>query len=348
MDYTILYRKYFLPPMAHIMANRIHNNIAVGINPTSPEWHVLSLKMKCKGAKCIAGDYSCFDGKAPTEGYLAACEFFKAWYMDHWVEVVNHGRNIIDSYAMDKEEFCEFLDRIFLEVVNHIHVTQTEIDGEFYRLFYSVVNGQPSGNPGTAIVNSVEGIWMMLRVWLHIMQGTEYSTVNHFYQYVYLITYGDDVAVNISDEVIGLFNQNSITRVMKELFDIDFTDECKTGNETPDFRLLSDISFLKRKFQYSPLIAMYVAPMEESILLDILNWVRTGSEDPRIITINNIASVAAELALISKETYEKWLPKLRKAYSSLSWRVDKTIVFDTWEGYLFAFRNARFKSFTDI
>lgn len=344
MAYTILYRKYFLPPIAHCMHNRIENHIAVGINPTSPEWHSLSLKLKSKGKHCIAGDYACFDGKAPTEGYLSALEFFKAWYVQNWDHVTQHKCNVIDGYEMQLLEFCEFLDKIFLEVVNHIHLMEYEIDGVKHHLFYSVGNGQPSGNPGTAMVNSAQGLWMALRCWLEITKGTAYCTVSQFFEHVYLIDYGDDVAMNITSEAISFYNQNTLTRCMKKLFDIDFTDEKKTGDEQPDSRLLSDITFLKRGFIFNEDIQMYVCPMEVHTLLDILNWVRTGSEDARVITINNIASVAAELALVSEEEFHKWLPRLKQAYSQLSWRVNKVIYFDTYYGYLLSFRNAQFKS----
>ena len=344
MAYTILYRKYFLPPIAHVMWNRIDNHIAVGINPTSPEWHSLALKLKSKGTKCVAGDYACFDGKAPTEGYEASLRFFQAWYEEHWDRVIENNCNIIDGYEMSRFEFMEFLEKIFLEVINHIHLMEYEIDGVKQHLFYSVCNGQPSGNPGTALTNSGEGLYMMIRCWLELTKGTVYCTIDAFFKHVYMVDYGDDVALNISDEAIIFFNQNTLTKVMKRLFDIDFTDEKKTGDVIPDYRSLSEISFLKRGFVFSEEIQMYVCPMEVDILLDILNWVRTGTEDPRIITINNIESVVAELALVSQEAFDEWVPQLKKKYAELAWRVNKNIYFDTRFGYLLAYRNAQFKA----
>lgn len=344
MSYVILYRKYFLPPISHCMWNRIDNHIALGINPTSPEWHRLALKLKSKGKHCVAGDYACFDGKAPTEGYLSALEFYKAWYMEHWDLVVYHQRNVVEEFAMSREEFCEFLEKIFLEIINHIHLTEVEKDGQKYHLFYSVCNGQPSGNPGTAFVNSAQGLWMMIRAWLEITAGSSYSTIERFFEHVYLVDYGDDVALNISSEAISFFNQNTLTRVMKKLFDIEFTDEKKTGDAIPDSRMLDEITFLKRGFRFEEDIQLYVSPMDEHVLLDILNWVRTGSEDARVITINNISSVAAELALVSEACFERWIHKLKKVYAELAWRVDKHIYFDTRHGYLLAFRNSQFKS----
>nr|QBL75887.1 putative non-structural polyprotein [Solenopsis invicta virus 6] len=346
MAYTILYRKYFLPPIAHTMNNRIENHIAVGINPTSPEWHTLALKLRSKGRHCIAGDYACFDGKAPTEGYLSALEFFKAWYIENWQYVTSHQCNIIENYEMSQAEFLEFLDKIFLEVVNHIHLMEYDLDGEKHHLFYSVCNGQPSGNPGTAMVNSAQGLWMVIRCWLELSKGSTYHTVSQFFEHVYMIDYGDDVAMNISSEAIMWFNQNTLTKCMKRLFDIDFTDEKKTGEVGPDSRELSEITFLKRSFIWNDEIQMYVCPMEVHTLLDILNWVRTGAEDPRIITINNISSVAAELALVSQEAFDEWLPRLKRVYSQLAWRANKEIYFDTRYGYLLSFRNALFKSVT--
>ncbi len=187
---------------------------------------------------------------------------------------------------------------------------------------------------------------MVIRCWLELSKGSAYHTISQFFEHVYMIDYGDDVAMNISSEAIVWFNQNTLTKCMKRLFDIDFTDEKKTGEVGPDSRELSEITFLKRSFTWNDEIQMYVCPMEVHTLLDILNWVRTGAEDPRIITINNISSVAAELALVSQEAFDEWLPRLKRVYSQLAWRANKEIYFDTRYGYLLSFRNALFKSVT--
>lgn len=279
---------------------------------------------------------------------MSSLEFFKAWYIEHWDVVVANRSNVVDNYEMSQAEFSEFLDKIFLEVVNHIHLMEHEIDGVKHHLFYSVCNGQPSGNPGTAKVNSAQGLWMAIRCWLEITKDTSYSTISQFFEHVYLIDYGDDVAMNVSSEAISFYNQNTLTKAMKDLFDIEFTDEKKTGLKAPDSRPLSEITFLKRGFVFNEDIQMYVCPMEQDVLLDILNWVRTGAEDPRVITINNISSVVAELALVSQEAFDKWVPQLKRLYTELSWRVNKEVYFDTRFGYLLAYRNARFKAVDDV
>lgn len=315
MDYVILYRKYFLPFFGHVMHNRISNFTAPGINPLSPEWHKLALKMRSRGSKVIAGDYSNYDGKACVEGYKAALKATQEWYKIHWDEIIEQQRNVVSGRVLDQSEFLSLLDKIFFEVVNHIHACNYSTEDGEKILFYQVTNGMPSGNPGTAVTNSVCGIWMFVYCWLRMSdtpQLRQYNTIQSFYDNVYMCTYGDDVVANISDAVIEWFNQSTLTVMMKESFDIDFTDEEKTGTIV-SYRQLSDIRFLKRAFAFNEYLQIYVAPLPEDVILDITNFIKIGGESPRVVTIGNLSNCMGELALISEEVYHKWYQKFYDA-----------------------------------
>lgn len=315
MDYVILYRKYFLPFFGHVMHNRISNFTAPGINPLSPEWHKLAIKMRSRGNKVIAGDYSNYDGKACVEGYRSALRAAQAWYRIHWDEVLESKRNIVDGQELTIEQFMDLLDKIFFEVLNHIHACNFDTEQGKQLLFYQVVNGMPSGNPGTAVTNSICGIWMFVYCWLRMSDTPElrqFHSIQSFYDYVYMCTYGDDVVANISDTVIEWFNQETLTAMMKDSFDIDFTDEEKTG-VIVSHRSLDEIRFLKRAFVFNEYLQIYVAPLPEEVILDITNFIKIGGESPRIITISNLSNCMGELALISEEVYDKWYDKFYKA-----------------------------------
>lgn len=342
MHYCILYRKYFLPFFAHCMNNRIDNMMAPGINPVSPEWHKLATYLKKKGKHVIAGDYSNYDGKACTEGYKACYEAAIEWYNIHWDEVVASGKNVIQGVELDFDQFATFLRNIAFECTTHVHLCEKEFEEngqkEKYRVFYQVMNGMPSGNPGTAITNSVCGIWMVMYCYFTIFaKDLELATVEMFFQLVYLITYGDDVCINIHHSIIDRFNQEVLTDVMKQNFGIDFTDEQKTGVIVKS-RTLPEVSFLKRRFQYNDYLQMYVAPMPEDVLLDISNWVRIGGEDPAVITVNNLKSIMCELSFISKERFDYWKPRIRKQADLLTKYTSVTPIFDTYAGYLDQYR----------
>lgn len=215
------------------------------------------------------------------------------------------------------------------------------------KVFYQVQNGMPSGNPGTAITNSDCGVWMLIYCWLEMTQGTQYNTIEAFFEHVYACTYGDDVVVNISDEVIDWYNQDTLTSAMLRNFDIVFTDEKKTEGQVLKARTLSEVTFLKRSFVWNEYLQLYVAPMPEELLLDITNWVRSGSEDPRIITINNLKAVMCELSFISRECYNKHYDNFLKLINELCRRTRTLAYLDSYTGYLDKYRYSQLSPICD-
>lgn len=340
MHYTILFRKHVLPFIAHLNANRIDNMFGPGINPVSVEWHKLALMLKSKGAKCIAGDYKQWDGWAPTRGYESFYEAALSWYELHWDEIVLEGRNIVQGVALSFDEYSQFFRNMVQDVISHVHLCNKKIDDEMYMLFYLVTNGLPSGCPSTANTNSACNLWAIAYCYFEIFAGTEMATVEKFFDNVYAIFYGDDIAMNISDSIIEWFNQLTLTEAMKRNFNLTFTDEAKTGDIVA-YRTLNDITFLKRSFKFNPDIQLYTAPLPEDLLLDILNWVRVGGENPYVITIDNLKGVLGEMALHGREMYDKYKPRFMKTLYRLAKHMNVVPCFDTYYGYINKVRAGR-------
>lgn len=335
----LIQRQLTTPFFAHCMMNRINNFMSPGINALSPEWHGLSLRMRTKGNHVIAGDYSNFDGKIPSEAiqsiYVACVE----WYRIHWDKVVAANMNVFAGRSLSFSEFALYCERVFMEFTVHYHVCEKSHNGEKYRVFYQVCNGQPSGNPGTALSNSAGNVFMFMYAWLDIFAGTELCTLDAFFENVFMCCYGDDVIANISADVIDKYNQCTLTDAMLRLFDIEFTDETKTSTSTPPSRRLEDISFLKRRFVYNDDIALNVGVLPVDLLLNITNWCKAGKEDPRLITLANLKSIAGELALHGRNTFDTYLPKLKEVARKLCEETQTFVYFDTYLGYISAYRN---------
>lgn len=87
---------------------------------------------------------------------------------------------------------------------------------------------------------------------------------------------------------------------------------------------------------------MYVGVLPVDLLFDITNWVRSGAQDPYIITVDNLKAIASELALHGRSTFDKNMPLVRDAYRSIAHRSGKFICFDTYESYLLRYRNGEF------
>lgn len=120
---------------------------------------------------------------------------------------------------------------------------------------------------------------------------------------------------------------------------LECTDEQKTGGDIPPFRSLSEVTFLKRSFKWNSDIHMYVGALPVDLLFDITNWVRSGAQDPYVITVDNLVSVASELSLHGYSEFQARIPKIREAYRKIAQRSGKFVVFDSYWSYIFKYRD---------
>lgn len=292
LHYVIAMREMCLPFVAHCAKNRISNSIAVGTNPSSPEWSLIAQRLMEKGDKVIAGDYSNFDGTLPCQLVLAGTEIITDWYIHHWDEVISHGGNIICGRELEQDEFREYCMKLYYECVHHLHIMNYE-NGT---LLYNVRNGIPSGCPVTAILNSIVNHMALAYCWMKLHKDTDRENMTSFFESCSSIFYGDDFIMNIREDALSTYNQETITATMKQYLDMDMTDEAKTGNVVI-YRTLSEVSFLKRRFRWEDSICEYVAPLDIDVVLDSTNWVRRGNEHPTRIVLSTLESAIRELAM---------------------------------------------------
>lgn len=282
MDFTFTFRKYFLGFAAHVMKNRISNEISVGTNCYSPDWTKTAKKLLCKGKKVIAGDFSNFDGT------LVADILYKIL-------------DIINDFYDDGEENAKIRRVLWAEIVNSVHLCRDNL--------YMWTHSQPSGCPITAILNSLFNSVSMRYVWMLIVDK-EMKNMKSFNENVSMVSYGDDNCVNISDGVIHIFNQVTIAEGYEKIGMV-YTDEAKNGKMIP-YRRLDEISYLKRSFKFDDGEMQYLAPLNLDTTLEMVNWIR-GELDAEEATRLNLEASAFELSLHGKEVFEEWIVKYKSA-----------------------------------
>jgi len=282
MVYTLVFRKYFLGFAAHCAKNRIDNEISIGTNPYSLDWTRTANRLCSKGDKVIAGDFSNFDGTLVLE------------LLAEVVEIVN-------KFYDDGEENAQIRRVLWKEIVNSVHVCGDDV--------YLWTHSQPSGCPITAILNSLYNSISMRYVWLTVMPE-EFRSMKAFGEHVAMVSYGDDNCVNISDAVIDHFNQLTIAEGYKEI-GMTYTDETKSGDMIP-YRSIGEITYLKRGFQWDEDEHQYLAPLDLSVVLEMINWVK-GDFDLEERTIENMETSAFELSFHGREVFEQWIGKYKQA-----------------------------------
>jgi hypothetical protein len=283
---TVVMKMLFGSFISHLMHNRIDNEQAVGINPTSREWDYLARLLQTKGQHIIAGDFKNYDGS------------LNRYILHEIIGIIN------DWYGKDNP------DNLAREVIFFMVISATYCcKGDFYIL----LGANPSGNALTAFINGIYGcLFFRYCYYLRMDQllRAKILDVKHiklfrdFSAQVKLVVFGDDNIMNVSDTIIGWFNPLWISEVAADI-GMEYTSCDKTGiNDT--FITIKDATFLKRHFVYDPEWSVYFGPLELEVVLDTPNWTWIG------ITSHDLAmgveQVVRELAVHPTPIYEKWVP----------------------------------------
>lgn len=306
MHFTIAFRKYYLPFAAWCMHNRIDNEIAVGTNVYSYDWHKLSTRLRSKGDRVVAGDFSNFDGSLNAMVLWALYNnIYVPWAEEFYGEEFNGEVRMITK-------------TLWCHLVHSMHIYEDNV--------YMWTHSQPSGCPLTAILNSLYNSVIMRLTW-NLIMSKEYETsveqlkaaqlnnMKAFNKNVKMISYGDDNVLNISPRVIDLYNQVTITSALKQLGHT-YTDEAKTGACDILSRQLSEVAFLKRSFVYNKELSRCVAPLRKDVIYEMLNWTRRTS-NPDEIMMMNIETAAREMVLHGRQDFEEYEEKLKKVSDKL-------------------------------
>lgn len=148
--------------------------------------------------------------------------------------------------------------------------------------------------------------------YVYLLLATKYHPLGanmiSFHQNVSMQSYGDDNLVGVSAYYISWFNQTTIAQGYAEI-GMTYTDENKSGLEVLS-RPITDVSFLKRKFVRMAEVGRVVAPLDLSVCLEMMNWVR-GDDDPVLSCEENISTALFELSLHGEAVYEHWRARIR-------------------------------------
>lgn len=280
MDFIINVRQYFLSFNAAMMENRIDDDLGVGINPFSNDWHRLAMHLKKKGNMVWAGDYSNYDATLPSELLEAICEIINNWYDDG-------------------EENRTIREVLFAGLINALH-----LNGNNVVMF---THSQPSGNPLTTTINCLANLLIMAYNFVYLTG----KSLSEFDKLVSRIVFGDDHVINVHPSIAKEFNQVEFARACKEVFNMDYTDEAKTGILVP-VKELSEVTFLKRDFYFDDESSMYIGRLDLDVVLEIPQWVR-GDLDLELRCVENCESAFKELSLYDETTFNSWAYRIFNA-----------------------------------
>lgn len=282
---SIIYRKYFGPVCNDLVASRLLNGMAIGMNPYSDEWQFLSILLKAKGDKVVAGDFGSYDNSQ-------TCQLIQAvvWIMS-------------ELSSLRTESDKKVLDCLAVTLSQPYHVSGSNI--------YELDHGMPSGNPMTSIMNSIFGLIVFRLCWGELMSArfvTYTGCIRGFSEYVKLVMYGDDNLLNISDEAIDLFNQTTMMATFPK-FGLTYTSDEKEDKNPPPFRTIDKVTFLKRSFIWNDVLGRYVAGLDIPTIYNMLHYTKKGGSSESI-TIDNCYNALRESSLHGKIFFEYMVRRL--------------------------------------
>jgi len=264
------------------MKHRIRNESAVGIRAQSYEWSMLAKKLQTKGNDMIAGDFSNYDGSLNAEILWNVLDIIESWY------------SLSEDY---KPEDAIVRRMLWENVVNSKHIV-----GDYV---YQLNHSQPSGNPATAVLNSMYNSLSMRYVFFKNAPSKNISFTDH----VSMIAYGDDNVLGVSPRIHEWFNQDTITDGYAEI-GMTYTDELKTGTRQ-GFKPLESCNFLKRGFSYDRELFTWMAPLCLDSILECFNWIHK-TENERDVMAQNARMAFAELPMHDGQTFQQYRTKIRK------------------------------------
>nr|UCS96409.1 MAG: polyprotein [Iflaviridae sp.] len=299
---TLDLRRYMGLFLSAYRSATIYAQHAIGINPDSVEWTSLARYLLGVGNNIVTGDYSNFGPTLSSQIVSAVIDDILYW----------HQMNGASGHHLSHLQIL-----LENEILNPFHLCQNVV--------YQTINGIASGSPITAELNSeVNKYYIKIAFLLLVRQLGLNLTLRDFNSSVRLVTYGDDLIMSVSNEIIEWFNCDTISSVLRE-HGVVLTDITKSG-EVVKFRSLTDSSFLKRGFKPHPVRpGIMLAPIEEQSVTECVNWCHKQT-DMKAATAE-VVRASCELAYShGPEFYAKHVERLRKACL----KRDVEINIETW------------------
>lgn len=279
----IMFRKYFGSFIDYYFDKNLDLGSAIGINPYSSDWHDLAMNLTRFSSHgtdlCVgAGDFSKFDCSETPEILQGIYQIISTWYG-----------------STGEDNIIRFM--LWKEITHSRHVFGNE--------YYEWSNGMPSGNPMTAIINTMYN-HLAFRMSFHYA-GCD---IEDFNKNVYLCALGDDNVFCVSDEYKEKFNELTLVSCMERI-GLKYTTELK-GEATVPFRALEQVEFLKRSFRPVRLkgVIRYLAPIQFATIVNMLYWTKKGHMKDQI-SCDNISLALREISLHGQYVFEEYYPLLR-------------------------------------
>jgi hypothetical protein len=299
---VILTRRYFGAFLNAVIATRIDNGIAVGIDYVG-EWTKLAGTLNSRGGRVFAGDYKAFDARCIPSIHNAILTQINHWYDD---------------------EHSKIRELLWLEITHSRHLCS---NGGFSKdTIYEWTGSMPSGSCLTSILNSFYSLVLFVLSYRNAFNGRL-----DFWDHCFPVTFGDDNVVAVDTETAKEFNQITMNDLMARYgarYQIETKD---TDTGLVPTRLVSEVNFLKRTFVYDDDKATWLCPLDRQTIRDITSYTIAKTVDSSLMS-QLVDTCMREFSLHSEEVWSEDALLLYRKASSMGYHIALPPDQDAWRG----------------
>lgn len=285
LEYLILCKQYFGGVVSILQKNRNYCGISVGTNVYSYDWHNISKVLLSKSNNMIAGDFEGFDSSQHQRILRAAGEVLV---------------KISKEFLNASDEEVQVMNVLLESLYSSVHLNKD--------IIYVWNKCLPSGHFLTALINSIFVLLSFNMCWQNCF-GITKQVAYSFFQQCGIVAYGDDHIVSVPTDALESFNQYTLIDLFK-LIGLSYTLEDKDATVDAPSRPLSQVSYLKRRFEWDDGRQRYVAPLHLDSVLETPMWVKNCA-DINLQTFTELENSLKELSLHSKDIWKQHITKFK-------------------------------------
>lgn len=307
-DYLIAVRMHFGAIFGIITELHHKTPVKVGTTTDFKDIHWQCQTHLQTGDQGFASDMASFDAKLPIEFTKGVIQFHDVLY---------------ERLGQDSDDLKQIRHALHQCVEGGL----VAVGSDVYRMHGS----QLSGNPGTAVENSLIMWCLYYLVYQDLAQihDPRQQTFDAFMENVTLSVYGDDNICTVSPRVSSWFHFVSFQEGAAK-YNFEVTDAAKTGGEVPKLQPLRGMEFLKREFGRNG--NTWFAALSLDSIGKALMWINGTSSyefkgEWRISTDEqtiaaSIEALFPELALHGRSVYYEWTKLIHEQAIKLGYNIN--------------------------
>lgn len=328
---TLACRALTLHFTAAFYANMGRSYSAVGVDPHSGSWTMFMQKLRKISHLGGDGDYGKYDGTLDPDLIMDAMDLIADWTISTWGIDDPLKPKRYHVYGSKPENDVYFTPTEYKRALRILGVEFTHTTQIVFDLVHRKVQGNPSGNVLTVVLNTIVGA-MYLRIayldlkrrldkdiqlafprndpWV-LMPSVNFPSLRDYDREVKDWIYGDDNGYAISPTIVDWFNPKTLSDYFAE-HGITYTTADKSGEEQA-LKSLTELRFLKRGWKEDDdYPSVYRAPIDVDTIYELTNWIREcPDEDEQLET--QVEGALREAWAHGKEFYVNFLAKCNAA-----------------------------------